>query len=397
MVRFRQQRPFTRLVREAGVFRFITSCEGDHMVRFDLGLVFSITGPYAALGQAARAGAEMAIADLRGEGLADITSVPRDPGGIPEAYEAATDEILSTGVRHVAGAITSWSRKDMIPVLERHGGLLWYPCPYEGFESNDHVVYLGAAPNHHAIPLLDHMLGRGVQRAYLLGSNYVWGWETLRLARERLMAAGVEIVGERHLPLGSVECDRALTEIVEKQADLVVNSLIGPSNAAFMRGLGGSERPCIISCNQTEADLDALGPEAEGLIAAGSFFEALGPTDFVTRAAKIAPNGRCSAFLATSYASVRILADAVRRAGTVAPKPVFDAASGRAHETVLGSLTIDPVTRHAGLTPHLVSVQNGRFVPLVSAQGPIAADPYLIDLPPAVVQPRRTPTVRIVT
>lgn len=366
------------------------------METFELGLVFSTTGPYAALGQAARVGADLAIADLEREGVARILAVHRDPGGRPEDYEAMTAEILRGGLSHVVGAITSWSRKDMIPVLEQFGGMLWYPCPYEGFESNDHVVYMGAAPNHHIVPLLDRILSPEIRRAYLLGSNYVWGWETLRIARDRLFAAGVKIVGERYLPLGHTDCDRTLAEIVETGADIVVNSLIGPSNVAFMQGLSRDDRPVILSCNQTEADLDALGSAGEGLIAAGTFFEARGPADFVERAAKAAPNGRCSGFLATTYASVRVLAEAVRRANTTAPKPVFDAVCMGTHDTVLGPLSIDPVTRHAALTPHIATVRNGCFEVVSSAAGPIAADPYLINLPPVSARARHTPPLRIV-
>lgn len=396
--RHRQLRPDYLVFPGDGAF-FVSGGSNltGNLVEFELGLVFSTSGPYAALGQAARAGAELAIADLAEEGLARITPVHRDPGGRPEAYEAATDQILRSGVGHVVGAITSWSRKDMIPVLERHGGLLWYPCPYEGFESNDHVVYMGAAPNHHMIPLLDRVLAQGVRRVYLLGSNYVWGWETLRLARKRLGDAGVEIVGERHLPLGDTDCDRALAEIAATTPDAVVNSLIGPTNAAFMRGLPQADRPVVLSCNQTEADLDALGPAAEGLIAAGSFFEALGPAAFVARGRAVAPNGRCSGFMATTYASTRVLAEAVRRAGTTAPKAVFEAACDVPHETVLGRLDLDPITRHAALTPHIAQVRDGRFAMLSSAPGPIPADPYLIDLPPVLAQSAKTPSLRIVT
>ena len=367
------------------------------MDRFDLGLVFSTTGPYAALGKAARAGAEMAIADLAREGVAQITPMICDPAGRPDAYEAMTREILEQGVSHVAGAITSWSRKDMIPVLERHGGLLWYPCPYEGFESNDHVVYMGAAPNHHMIPLLDRVLATGVRRVYLLGSNYVWGWETLRLARERLTEAGVEIVGERYVPLGDTDCALALSEIVEHGAETVVNSLIGPSNVAFMRGLPVAGRPEVISCNQSEADLDALGAAGDGMLSAGSYFEELGPADFVRRAAGVAPNGRCSSFFATTYASVCILAQSIRRAGSTAPNAVFRAACESSHDTVLGPVRIDPMTRHAALTPHIARAEQGRFRLLASSDGPVVADPYLTSVPPVRGGPREMPSLRIVT
>ncbi len=366
------------------------------MVEFDLGLVFSITGPYAALGQAARAGAELAIEDLERTGVARITPSICDPAGRPDAYESMTRDLLEGGVSHVVGAITSWSRKDMIPVLERHGALLWYPCAYEGFESNDHVVYMGAAPNHHMIPLLDRVLQSGVRRAYLLGSNYVWGWETLRLARERLTAAGVEIVGERYVPLGACDCDLAMSEIADGGVDIVMNSLIGPSNVAFMTGLPRAGRPLILSCNQTEADLDAMGLCGDGLISAGSYFEELGPAEFVERAGRAAHNGRCSGLLGTTYASVCILAAAVARAGSTAPRAVFEAACARSHDTVLGQVSIDPVTRHAALTPHIAEAEAGRFRILSSGAAPVPADPYLMNIPPVPRQVPQTPTLRIV-
>lgn len=373
------------------------------MTRFDLGLIFSTSGPYAALGQSALCGAVMAIEDLYEAGLAEIQPIVRNPGGEPSLYEAATAEVLSSGsVRHVVGAITSWSRKDMIPVLERHGGLLWYPCPYEGFESSDHVVYLGAAPNHHMVPLIDRIIETGARRAYLIGSNYVWGWETLRLARERLAFHGATVVGERYLPLGSTDHGLAVSEIGAEKPDVIINSLIGPSNVEFMRALCGlatwqdGRFAAVASCNQTEVDLVELGPAANGMLSGGSFFESLATEEFRRRVAERAPNGRVSSFLATSYAAVQILAAAVARAGREDPRAVFRAAAEASTDTVLGPIDIDPITRHAALTPHLAVASNGRFEVIQSARSPVRADPYLTNLATSPLQPALRPDLRIV-
>lgn len=373
------------------------------MIRFDLGLVFSTTGPYAALGQSALCGATLAIEDLRRAGIADIRPILRDPGGDPKRYERMTAEVLHDGaVRHVVGAITSWSRKDMIPVLERYGGLLWYPCPYEGFESNDHVVYLGTAPNHHMVPLIDRVAGAGARRAYLIGSNYVWGWETLRLARERLGAHGGEVVGERYTPLGSTDNHLALQEIEEHRPDVIVNSLIGPSNVAFMQALSAlpnwNTRPpaTVLSCNQTEVDLDELGPAAEGMLSAASFFEPLASESFRGRVAAAAPNGRVSSFLATSYAAVQTLTGAIARAGRDDPGAAFRAATEMKHDTVLGEIAIDAVTRHAALRPHIAVARQGHFEVIHSAENAVPADPYLTNLPSPRARRAARPDLRIV-
>jgi branched-chain amino acid transport system substrate-binding protein len=364
-------------------------CEGagffygfDILVELRLGLIFSTTGSYAALGQSALAGALSAIENLQGHDAQSIIPVVADPGGDMAAYERLTREMLESGVSHIVGAITSWSRKEMIPLLERHGGLLWYPCPYEGFESNDHVVYLGASPNHHVVPASDWIAAQGMRRVYLVGSNYVWGWETLRLARDCLTARGIEVVGERHVPLGADTPDHVLDEIRDHNADCVIDSLIGPSNTSFLQGLsarGRADRPTaqVVSFNQSEADLAEIGSAANGLLSAGSFFEENASDVLRDAARRHAPNGRVSSFFATSFAAVEMMFAAVQRAGTDAPSAVFRAAVETPVTTVMGTIPIDPVLRHAMLTPRLAVARNGRFEIVHCADAPVAADPYI--------------------
>lgn len=362
-----------------------------------LGLVFSTTGSYAALGQSALAGALAAIDSLRQSGARPITPVIADPGGDMAAYERMTRDMLQDGVRHIVGAITSWSRKEMIPLLERHGGLLWYPCPYEGFESNDHVVYLGASPNHHVVPATDWIAAQGLRRAFLLGSNYVWGWETLRLARQCLTERGIEVVGERHVPLGATTPAHILDEIRERQTDCVIDSLIGPSNTSFLQGIAARSRADrapvqVVSFNQSEADLAEIGPSANGLLSAGSFFEANASDMLRDAARRHAPNGRVSSFFATSFAAVEMIDAAVRSAGTDEPSAVFRRAVETPVVTAMGVMPIDPVLRHAMLTPRLAMARDGHFEMVHSAAAPVAADPYMTSL--ASVPCRATPAAR---
>ena len=66
--------------------------------------------------------------------------------------------IREENVEHIVGCYTSASRKQVIPIVERTERLLWHPARYEGFESSDNVIYVGAAPNHTVVPLVRHML-----------------------------------------------------------------------------------------------------------------------------------------------------------------------------------------------------------------------------------------------
>ena len=128
--------------------------------------------------------------------------VERDPQGNIDRYAAgcARTSCATASARHIIGCVTSWSRKEVIPVLEKAGGTLWYACPYEGFEANEHVVYMHACPNQHLVPLLGYVVPRFGANGFLLGSNYIWGWETNRVARDLIADAGGKVLGERYLP-----------------------------------------------------------------------------------------------------------------------------------------------------------------------------------------------------
>ncbi len=110
-------------------------------------------------------------------------------------------------------------------------------CPYEGFEANENVIYLGGCPNQHLIPLFDHLIPRYGARPYLVGANYVWGWEMNRLARELVGNAGGTVLGERYLPLEETSVERIIADIVEKRPSFILNNLIGPSSYAFLEAM----------------------------------------------------------------------------------------------------------------------------------------------------------------
>ena len=166
-----------------------------------VGIVYSQSGSYARISEACRTGALNAIARINADPDRKISLIPyaRDPAGNVDLYAPMCDDILrNTPARHIIGCVTSSSRKEVIPTLEKLGGTLWYSVPYEGFEASDHVVYLHSCPNQHLLPLLNWAMPTFGRRGYLTGSNYIWGWEMNRLARETIVAAGGAVLGDAH-------------------------------------------------------------------------------------------------------------------------------------------------------------------------------------------------------
>lgn len=338
--------------------------------RVELGLLYSRSGSYSLIGEACRTGALSAIARINADPDLDLTFLPveRDPQGNIDLYGPMCAEILrDTSARHVVGCVTSWSRKEVIPVLEKLGGTLWYTVPYEGFEASDHVVYTHACPNQHLLPLLDWAMPAHGKRAYLTGSNYIWGWEMNRLARDTLQMAGGQVLGERYLPIGSTDVARMIEEIRACRPDFILNSLIGPSSYEFMaayRALGAedaafqADRCPVLSCNLTEAELPALGDRAEGLVAAGPYF----------RGQQGWPGGAFgSSHEAATFVAVRELARLLAR------KPQ---ASGLSDLLGGAGGIIDPDTHHTELPVMIARVEQGAFR-VLQHRGHLAGDPYL--------------------
>ncbi|MFD1797301.1 transporter substrate-binding protein [Paracoccus aurantiacus] len=330
--------------------------------RIEIGILLSRSGGYSAISNAKYKGAMAAIAQVNQNPALAVELIPveRDPLGQIDLYAPLCTEILrDSEARHILGCVTSWSRKEVLPVLERAGAALWYAVPYEGFEASAHVVYMHACPNQHLLPLLDWAMPRFGQRMHLVASNYIWGWEINRLAREVVTTRGGEITGERHLSLGETGVDGMVEEIAAIRPDFVMNSLIGPSQYAFVAAM--HERMPgvpILSCNLTECELPLMGAASDGLIAAGPYFH-------------------------TPGAAFESSHEAAGHAAIMEMARLFDAHPGSERLSLAELLSldanegpIDPQTHHTSLPALIAQAEGGAFRVLHSLPAR-PGDPYL--------------------
>jgi len=361
-----------------------------------LGILYSVTGTYSQIGQACLDGARLGLEEVNADPRYPFTfrAEIEDPGANIDDYHALSEAMLrERGCRHIIGTITSIGRKEVIPIIEKYDALLWYMCPYEGFECCENVIYTGASPNQHIVPLFRYLLPRYGKRVYLVGSNYIWGWETNRTARELVQASGGEVVGEKYLPFNALDVERLIEDIREQRPDFVLNNLVGTTSYAFLDAyhraaeadpaFAPENRP-VVSCNLTEAELDSIGPAAEGLISTAIYFDSLeGPASQAFRrrvAERFGADRRNSVYMVNGFIAVKLLAEAILASGSDDSEAVKQALFALALETPLGRLRIDARTNHAALTPYIGRVEaDGRFRVIEAAAAPIAADPYLVD------------------
>ncbi len=364
---------------------------------FRVGVLFSTSGPYAIIGQAMRNGAQLAIEEISADPEFPLRLEPIevDAGGSNAQYAAAAERMLAKdGLVHVVGCYTSSSRKEVLPFFEKYDGLLWYPSHYEGFESSEHVVYTGAAPNQHIVPLAQHMLRSHRRSAFCIGSNYIWAWENNKIMREALLAANGSVLAERYFPVGETDFEAVIEQILAARPGFVFNTLIGLSayeffrafrRAAKRRGFDQIRDMPIASCSLSEPELIEIGADAcDGHVSSSVYFESIDSArsrSFSAAYRKRFPRaGPTSADAESSYLAVHLLARAMRAARSSRMPDVRAALGDITFDAPQGEVHVDGGNRHCFLTPRIgVSNEAGGFDIVFEAPHPVRPDPYLVE------------------
>ena len=381
-----------------------------------IGVIFSTTGPYATVGQELRDGALLGLHMANATAKTGKTFAPTviDAGGSLDRYRETTEALLASGVRHIIGCYTSSSRKEIIPIIEKFGGLLWYPSHYEGFESCPNVIYTGASPNQHVVPLAQWALPRHGRHVYCVGSNYIWPWENTRIMRGLVQADGGRVLRERYLPIGSIDMDEVIAEIADLRPDCIFNTLIGESAYHFYRAyhrLGqrderflAARRP-VLSCTLSEPELLAVGPAAAaGHLVSSVYFQSIARAENAHFTAafreRYGAKRVTSADAEAAFITAQLLVASLRYADADDIQAAKHAAYACHIKAPQGEVWIDPDNNHAWLTPRIGRTnETGGFDIVWEADAPWRPDPYLTAAAPTVgSQPERrpAPTLRIV-
>lgn len=359
-----------------------------------VGLLFSQSGSYQAVSLAMHAGAILAIDEInaRLDATVRINPVVIDPAGLPSGYiDGARALLQDHKLSHVIGCYTSSSRKEVLPLFEKSDALLWYPSHYEGFETSENIVYCGAAPSQHIVPLTHHLLRNFGSRGWMVGSNYIWAWENNRILREAINAAGGSVLGERYFPVGETDLADVVQQIVADRPDFVFTTLIGQSSFVFLNMLRAAARAAGIdqpkdmpaaSCSLSEAELPLLGEAASGHLSSSVYFSTIASPENRRFAklwtARFAHLGQPSADAESAYIAVHLLARAAARAGSDSFDAVRKAVRGITFDAPQGRVTVDPENLHCWMQPRIGrSRSDGTFDILMEHPVAVRPDPYL--------------------
>ena len=358
-----------------------------------VGVLFSQTGVTAIIEQSQLNGALLAIDEINEAGGVDgrpIAPIIQDPASDPVRYRTMAEELLgSLQTNVIFGCYMSSSRKEVLPVVERYNGLLFYPTLYEGFEYSPNVIYGGAAPNQNSLPLAMYLMDHFGSRFYFVGSDYIYPRESNRVMRNIVRQGGGEVVAEHYVDLTAGPEDFApiIEHIAEVEPDVIFSTVVGTGTVNFYRayheaGGDGMHRP-IASLTTNEAEVAAMGAAAaHGHITAAPYFRNIVGSrnqDFLERyRAKFGEVETITSCCEAAYFQVHLYANALRLAGAGNTDQLRSVLRGAEFEAPQGRIKIDPDNNHVYLLSRIARVDDqGEFVLEREASRPIKPDPYL--------------------
>ncbi len=199
----------------------------------------------------------------------------------PLFAEKAEQLLVKDEVSVTFGCWTSVSRKSVLPVYEKHNGLLFYPVQYEGEEMSPNIFYTAEAVNQQAIPAVDYLLEEGYKKFYLIGTDYVYPQTTNLVLLEYLQSKGVSleniggglrkgddgsiVSAGKYTPFSHTDFQQIVAEIKAFAASgdaCVINTINGDSNVPFFKefaasGLTSEDCP-VVSFSLSEDEFRSL-------------------------------------------------------------------------------------------------------------------------------------------
>jgi urea transport system substrate-binding protein len=273
------------------------------------------------------------------------------------------------------------------PIFESHNHLLLYPVQYEGMELSPNIVYLGAAPNQQIVPAVKWCCGfLKKKRLFLVGSDYVFPRTANAILRDMAKAEGAQVVGEEYLLLGSTDVATVIKKIQETKPDILLNTINGDSNVAFLRSLRQagltSEVLPTLSLSLSEADLGSFSAkQVQGDYAAWNYFQSIpgepNQTFVENFRQRFGQDRAISDPMESAYSGVHLWAKAVSAAQSDDPIRIREAIKGQQFDGPGGKITIDPTTQHASKQIRIGQVTaQGQFKIVFASDMTIVAEPY---------------------
>ena len=343
---------FSACERASQIVQPVTYDTKDRSDEISIGVVLPVTGLLASTGELMKQGLELALDEIHNTHLSDtrLKFIIEDDAGTPEGAVAAYNKLIhQEGVSVILGPATSSATEAAFPIAQENGVVAISPTSgARGLSAiGDFVFRIPLATNIVAFKGVEATHAKlGYQRvATLYDEIDLFSTDRDAALREAFTAKGIEVLTTEVFQSGDTDFSTQLTRMKSLNPDAIFVSVLPPEKSSILIQAHelGISAPILMS-SLTSVDVQAAGVAAEGAI---TFLGWLSTDDTPGNQAFVANYSETfgitpDVFATASYASVYILAEAIKNAELTDAISIRDAlATISDFDTVLGKFSFN--------------------------------------------------------
>jgi branched-chain amino acid transport system substrate-binding protein len=357
----------------AGLFAGPALAAGDTIT---IGIPVGLSGANSVVAPSVVQSAELAVEEINAKGgilgKKVVLEVADDASGAAGAQKAFDSLIFQKKVDALISMETSAARNAGLPIVNRGKVPYIYTSFYEGRSCSPYMYVNAWVPDQQVAPIVDFFNKKGAKTYFLIGSDYAFGRGMLAFTKAYIEKTGGKVVGDEYAPMDATDWTAILSKVKAANPDAIVTSTAGGApNVTLTKQLRAAGIKSLYgNLAVDEGTAKSMGPDAEGIYIAGSYF-----TNIDTPANKAflaAMEKKFGAELKTpndlsvpQYEAVYAYKAAVEKAGTTEAAKVIPLLAEVAVEGPRGTIVMND-QRHAPLTMYLGQVKGDGSVEIIS-------------------------------
>jgi len=341
-----------------------------------IGIPVGLSGANSVVAPSVVQSAELAVEEINAKGgilgKKVVLEVADDASGAAGAQKAFDSLIFQKKVDALISMETSAARNAGLPIVNRGKVPYIYTSFYEGRSCSPYMYVNAWVPDQQVAPIVDFFNKKGAKTYFLIGSDYAFGRGMLAFTKEYIEKTGGKVVGDEYAPMDATDWTAILSKVKAANPDAIVTSTAGGApNVTLTKQLRAAGIKSLYgNLAVDEGTAKSMGPDAEGIYIAGSYF-----TNIDTPANKAflaAMEKKFGAELKTpndlsvpQYEAVYAYKAAVEKAGTTEAAKVIPLLAEVSVEGPRGTIVMNK-QRHAPLTMYLGQVKGDGSVEMIS-------------------------------
>ena len=315
-----------------------------------IGVPTALTGAYADLGNQVKRAVELAVEEANAAGGVDGRKVEArflDTEAKADVARAQGEKLALSGYNLLVGTIASGEGLALGPQLARWDALYLSTVnkanAITGASCVARMFRVNHPDNSDAAVIKPWLATRKEQKWAAIGMDGAWGRDSVASFKAAATGNGKQVINESFSPLGTNDYAPYIQKIAESGADGLWVALAGRDAINFAtqaKQFGLFDKLFVAGASfVTDSTVKTMGDISKGIwgiVNYSSTIDTPANKSLVAAWNKKYPGSDPTNFEGETYMGMRVLFDAVKKAGSVKPGDVANAMSGATFDTIYG-------------------------------------------------------------